>query len=93
LLDQSQQGFFYRHVEDVLQLGSEIASRGLSDTDFGGGHQGTVTRKPNRVERPQAAFIEGGNLIERVEGTAVGIAGAVRQLLELAKNRDVSVCA
>jgi hypothetical protein len=93
LLDQPQQGFFDWHVEDVLQLGSEIARRGLSNADFRGGHQGTVTRKPNRVERPQAAFVESGNFIERVERTAVGIAGAVRQLLELAENGDISVCA
>jgi hypothetical protein len=93
LPDQPQQGFFDWHVEDVLHFGSKIASRGLSDADFRGGHPGAVTRKPNRVERPQAEFVESGNLIERVEGTAVGIAGAVRQFLELAENGDIRFCA
>ena len=84
MLAQPQQGFLDWHVEDVFQLGSEIASRGLSDADFRGGHQGTVTRKPNRVERPQVELVENSNFIERVERTAVGIAGPVGQFLELA---------
>ena len=34
-------------------------------------------------------LVESGNFIERIEGTAVGIAGTVRQFLELAENGDI----
>ena len=91
LLDQPQQGFLDWHVENVLQFGTEIARRGPSHTDFRGGHQGAITRKPDRVERPQAALVEAGNFIERVEGTAVGIAGTVGKLLQLAEDCDIGL--
>ena len=93
MLDQPQQGLLHWYVEDVFQFGSEIASRGLRDADLRSGHQGTVTRKPNRVERPQATLVKSGDFIECVEGAAVGIAGPVRKLLELAKNGDIGLCA
>ena len=47
LLDQPQQWFLNRHVEDVLQFGSEIARRGQRDAGLRSGQQRTVTRKPN----------------------------------------------
>jgi len=51
--------------EDDAESQAIAASRGLSNAAFRAvGHQSTVTRKPNRVERPQAALVEAGNFIE-----------------------------
>ena len=61
----------------------------------GARRNGKVLRRPHtpdRVERPQATLIEGDNFIERVEGTAVGIAGAVRKLFQLTENSDIGLC-
>ena len=73
-------------MKNVFQFGSEITSLGLRDVFFRSGHQRTVTGEPDRIERPQAALIEGGNFIERVEGAPVGIPGTVLKLLQLAEN-------
>ena len=91
LRDQLQQGLFDWNMEDVCQFRSEIASLRLRDVVFRSGHQGTVTGEPDRVERPQAPLIETGNLLERVEGASMGVAGVVRKLLQLAKNSDIGL--
>ena len=64
---------------------------GLRDEVLRSGHQGAATREPNRVEWPQALLIEAGDLVERVEGAPMGVAGAVGKLLQFAENRDVGL--
>lgn len=50
LLDQLQERFLDRDVQDALQFGGEVARRRLMDEDFHRGDQSLVARKPNGVE-------------------------------------------
>ncbi|MGO9275404.1 MAG: hypothetical protein ACLQOO_35070 [Terriglobia bacterium] len=89
--DQLQERFFNRNVEEGIEFGSEVARRGLGDEGFHGGQERAITGKPDGSERPQATLIKVGDLIQGVEGAAVGVTGTIGKLLQFAEDGDIGL--
>ena len=57
----------------------------IANPRCGGGDQGAGGREPHVVERPQPVVVEGDEFLKGVIAAPMGVAGAVREFLELAK--------
>jgi hypothetical protein len=63
LPNQLQQRFLDRDVQQILQFGDEVPGGSLMDEGFRSAQQRTVSRKPNRLEHPEAMLIEVGDFL------------------------------
>ena len=72
-------------MEQVVRLLAEQARLGLANRGRRRGEQRAGRREPDRAERPQPAFVEIGEFVERVIAAAMRVAGAVRDGLEFAE--------
>src|SRR5215469_12199352 len=84
-----QQRLLGWNAKQLFQFRGKVAGRSLIDKGFSCVQQGPVARKTNRVKGPQAVFIEVGDFRERIELAAVGVAGVIGEILELAKDCDI----
>ena len=85
LLDELAQGILSADVEQVVQLLAELSRWRIADHRRGGGEQGAGGREPHVAERPQPVLVEVDELLEGVVAAPMGVAGTVREFLELAK--------
>jgi hypothetical protein len=60
---------------------------------LGGIQQSAVSRKPDRLARPEAVGIEVSEFAERIVSAAMRVAGKVIQLPQLPEHGDVDRCA
>ena len=74
-------------AEQCIEFGRAEAAGGGVDQGAGGGAQGAAGGEADAVVGPQAGGVEAGALAEGVEAPAVGVAGEVAELLELAEDR------
>ena len=88
LLDELAQGILGADVKQVVQLLAELSRWRIADQRCGGGEQGAGGREPHGAERPQPVLIEVDEFLKGVIAAPMGVAGAVREFLELAKQVD-----
>ena len=74
-------------AEQGVEFDGAEAEVGVCDQGAGGGAEGAARGEAGSVVGPQAAGVEAGLLAEGVEAAAVGVAGDVVELLELAEDR------
>ncbi len=78
-LHQVPQGILGGHVHHCVQFVGEVACGGVGHQRGRRVQQGTVPREMNAAIRPQPQFIVLGDGIQRILGSAMGIAAAVAQ--------------
>ena len=83
--DEPAQGVLGADSKPVVELLDEVAGLGADDKCLGGCDEGAGVGEPDAGERPQAAFLEVGQLVERVVAAAMGVAGAGVEVPELAE--------
>src|SRR5712692_155455 len=88
LLKQVAQGVLHFGVQGVRQLAGEKALRRAIHEGFDGGQQGAVAGKTNGLVGPQAVVVEAGDFAQGVVAAAVGVAGEVVELPELAQDGE-----
>ena len=84
-LDELAQDILSADVKQVVQLLAEMSGWRIADQRCGGGQQGAGGREPHGAERPQPVLVEGDEFLKGVVAAPMGVAGAVREFLELAK--------
>ena len=72
-------------MKQVVQLLAELSRWRIADHRCGGGEQGAGGREPHGAERPQPVLVEVDEFLKGVIAAPMGVAGAVREFLELAK--------
>lgn len=87
-VDQLEKRIMDLSMECTGEFVGEPSVRGLIDEDRNGGDERAVTRKPNRIVRPQASVVEAGCFPEGIVAAAVRVAGQLVEQLELAKDSD-----
>ena len=85
LLDELAQDILGADVKQVVQLLTELSRWRIADHRCGGGEQGANGREPHGAERPQPVLVEVDEFLKGVIAAPMGVAGAVREFLELAK--------
>ena len=85
LPDKLAQGILGADVKQVVQLLAELSRWRIADQRCGGGEEGAGGREPHGPERPQPVLIEVDEFLKGVVAAPMGVAGAVREFLELAK--------
>ena len=83
--DELAQGVLGADAEQVVQLVDEVSGVGVIDECLGGCDESSGPGEADVAERPQAAFVEVGELVESVVAAAVGVAGAGVEVFELAE--------
>ena len=78
-------------VQDISQFMGVVAIGGLVDEGLHGCHQSSVAGEPDRFVRPQSAIVKASDLGQRVEAPAMGVAGVVAKLLQLAEHRQIGI--
>jgi len=89
LVQQLEQGCLDLDVQERFELARVEARFGPFEEGFDGGDQGAALRKPHRAEGPQAEVVEARDVGEGVVASAMGVAGEVVGLGELAKDGGV----
>ena len=84
-LDELAQDILGADVKQVVQLLAEMSGWRIADQRCGGGEQGAGDREPHVAERPQSMVVEVDEFRKGVIAAPMGVAGAVREFLELAK--------
>ena len=83
--DELAQGVLGADTEPVVELVDEVSGFRVVDKRLGGCDEGAGAGEADAGERPQAVFVEVGELVERVVAAAMGIAGAGVEVPELAE--------
>ena len=83
--DELAQGVLGADTEPVVQLVDEVSGFRVVDERLGGCDEGAGAGEADAGERPQAVFVEVGELVEGVVAAAMGVAGAGVEVLELAE--------
>ena len=89
LLNEMAQRLLNSGMESVGQLIGVGAVGGGQDKGFDGGQQRAVTREPDAFVGPDSSVIKAGDFGQRVEASALRVAGQITELLELAENGEV----
>ena len=79
LLEQMAERFLNLGVQQIGQLLGVAAVGGSQDEGFHGGYQSALAGEPDPLVRPQPAIIKAGQLAERIEAAAMGVAGEVAE--------------
>ena len=85
--DELAQGVLGADTEPVVQLVDEVSGFRVVDERLGGCDEGAGAGEADAGERPQAVFVEVGELVEGVVAAAMGVAGAGVEVPELAERR------
>ena len=83
--DELAQGVLGADTEPVVQLVDEVSGFRVVDERLGGCDEGAGAGEADAGERPQAVFVEVGELVEGVVAAAMGVAGAGVEVPELAE--------
>ena len=83
--DEFAQGVLGADTEPVVELVDDVSGFGIVDERLGGCDERAGAGEADAGERPQAVFVEVGELIERIVAAAMGVAGAGVEVLELAE--------
>ena len=83
--DELAQRVLGADTEQVVQLVDDVSGFGVVDERLGGCDQGAGAGEADPGERPQAALVEVGELVEGVVAAAMRVAGAGVDVLELAE--------
>jgi hypothetical protein len=80
-------------VQVIGQFLGIVALGRLVHENFYGGQQGAVAGEPDAFVRPQSVIVEVSDFGESVGAAAMGVAGEVIEVLQLAKHGQISLCA
>ena len=83
--DELAQGVLGADTEPVVELVDEVSGFRVVDERLGGCDEGAGAGEADAGERPQAVFVEVGELVEGVVAAAMGVAGAGVEVPELAE--------
>ena len=83
--DELAQGVLGADTEPVVELVDEVSGFRVVDERLGGRDEGAGAGEADVGERPQAVFVEVGELVEGVVAAAMGVAGAGVEVPELAE--------
>ena len=83
--EELAQGVLGADTEPVVELVDEVSGFRVVDECLGGCDEGAGAGEADAGERPQAVFVEVGELVERIVAAAMGVAGAGFEVLELAE--------
>ena len=83
--DELAQGVLGADTEEVVEFVDEVSGLGVVDERLGGCDEGAGAGEADASERPQAVFVEVGELVERIVAAAMGVAGSGVEVLELAE--------
>ena len=83
--DELAQGVLGADTEPVVELVDEVSGFRVVDERLGGCDEGAGAGEADSAERPQAVFVEVGDLVEGVVAAAMGVAGAGVEIPELAE--------
>jgi hypothetical protein len=86
---QIVQRILHVDVEPVGEFIGEPALRRTGGPRLERVHERAVPREPHRLVGPQAIVVKAGDLAERIEPAAMGIAGQIPERLQLAEDREI----
>ena len=72
--DELAQGVLGADTEEVVEFVDEVSGLGVVDERLGGCDEGAGAGEADAGERPQAVFVEVGELVERIVAAAMGVA-------------------
>ena len=81
--EELAQGVLGADTEPVVELVDEVSGFRVVDERLGGCDEGAGAGEADAGERPQAVFVEVGELVERIVAAAMGVAGAGVEVLSL----------